>query len=79
MTTAATQAAASAVPARAKRGAEAGDRTRDWSWAEAAVWTERMVSALENGVKGGRWPNAFFATAGLFALHAAWRTARHPR
>jgi RNA-directed DNA polymerase len=26
-----------------------------------------------------RWPNAFFATAGLFALHAAWRTARHPR
>jgi RNA-directed DNA polymerase len=26
-----------------------------------------------------RWPNAFFATAGLFALHAAWQTARHPR
>jgi RNA-directed DNA polymerase len=26
-----------------------------------------------------RWPNAFFAAAGLFALHAAWLTARHPR
>jgi RNA-directed DNA polymerase len=26
-----------------------------------------------------RWPNAFFATAGLFALHAAWQTARHSR
>jgi Group II intron, maturase-specific domain/Reverse transcriptase (RNA-dependent DNA polymerase) len=26
-----------------------------------------------------RWPNAFFATAGLFALHTAWQTARHPR
>lgn len=25
------------------------------------------------------WPNAFFANAGLFALHAAWRTARHSR
>jgi len=26
-----------------------------------------------------RWPNAFFADAGLFALHAAWHAARHPR
>jgi RNA-directed DNA polymerase len=42
---------APAVPARAKQGAEA----RDWSWVEASVWTDRMVSALENGVKGGRW------------------------
>jgi len=26
-----------------------------------------------------RWPNAFFATAGLFALYPAWQAARHPR
>ena len=26
-----------------------------------------------------RWPNAFFATAGLFALHPAWQAARHSR
>jgi RNA-directed DNA polymerase len=26
-----------------------------------------------------RWTNAFFATAGLFALHTAWLEARHPR
>jgi len=26
-----------------------------------------------------RWPNAFFAHAGLLALHTAWRTARHSR
>ena len=26
-----------------------------------------------------RWPNAYFAQAGLFALHTAWKTARHPR
>ena len=26
-----------------------------------------------------RWPKAFFATAGLFALHTAWQTARHSR
>jgi RNA-directed DNA polymerase len=26
-----------------------------------------------------RWPNAFFANAGLFALHAAWQTAGQSR
>ncbi len=26
-----------------------------WSWAEPSVWTERMLTALEQGVKGGRW------------------------
>ena len=26
-----------------------------------------------------RWPNAFFANAGLFALHTAWHTARQSR
>ena len=26
-----------------------------WFWAEPAVWTERMLTALEEGVKGGRW------------------------
>ena len=26
-----------------------------------------------------RWPNAFFADAGLFALHTAWQTARQSR
>lgn len=26
-----------------------------------------------------RWPNAFFAEAGLFALHTAWLAAREPR
>jgi RNA-directed DNA polymerase len=26
-----------------------------------------------------RWPNAFFANAGLFAFHTAWHAARHSR
>jgi len=44
---------ASAVPGKAKRDAEA--QQRDWSWVEATIWTERMLAALENGVKGGKW------------------------
>ena len=26
-----------------------------------------------------RWPNAYFANAGLFTLHTAWQTARQSR
>jgi RNA-directed DNA polymerase len=26
-----------------------------WNWAEPSVWTERMLTALEQGVKGGKW------------------------
>jgi RNA-directed DNA polymerase len=28
---------------------------RDWSWTEPTVWTQRMLAALEVGVKGGKW------------------------
>ena len=26
-----------------------------WAWVEPAVWTDAMLAALENGVKGGKW------------------------
>lgn len=42
----------SAVPATAKQDGSIRDR---WSWAEPAVWTERMLTALETGVQGGVW------------------------
>jgi RNA-directed DNA polymerase len=41
-----------AVPARATRAGETSDR---WSWVEPSVWTTRMLAALEQGVKGGKW------------------------
>jgi RNA-directed DNA polymerase len=41
-----------AVPARATRD---GDILLRWSWVELRVWTERMLTALETGVKGGKW------------------------
>lgn len=40
------------VPERAKQAGEAQDR---WSWVEPSVWTARMRTALDNGVKGGKW------------------------
>src|SRR3990172_5377755 len=36
---------------------QVGDtQNRDkWEWVEPSVWTERMLTALEEGVKGGKW------------------------
>ncbi len=34
---------------------QAGEVRAHWAWTEAAVWTERMLTALEQGVKGGKW------------------------
>ena len=36
----------------AKQVGEVPDR---WIWTEPTVWTERMLTALEMGVKGGIW------------------------
>src|SRR4029077_3092840 len=41
-----------AVPARAIRTGKARDPRL---WVEPTVWTERMLAALEQGVKGGKW------------------------
>ena len=41
------------VSKRATQGAET--RAGKWAWVEATVWSERMLAALENGVKGGKW------------------------
>jgi len=35
---------------------QAGEALRQrWPWVEPSVWTDRMLTALENGVKGDRW------------------------
>jgi hypothetical protein len=26
-----------------------------WAWVEATIWTDKMLTALENGVKGNKW------------------------
>src|SRR5438552_874781 len=41
-----------AVPVTAQQGGEVQER---WLWVEPAVWTERMLTALEEGVKGDVW------------------------
>lgn len=37
------------------RASQDGEVRLRWSWTERTVWTERMLTALEMGVKGGCW------------------------
>ena len=34
---------------------QAGEVRDRWSWSEPSIWTTRMLTALEIGVKGGKW------------------------
>jgi RNA-directed DNA polymerase len=72
------QEKAPAVPMAARQGAETGN-DRDWSWVEASVWTERMVSALVNGVKGGRWFSLIDKVMAPATLQLAWEKVRANR
>src|ERR1700722_4473900 len=77
--------------AEAKQGTDVtgGERRELW-WAEASIWTDRMVSALGNGVKacpwagqrpdprGGKWFSLIDKVIRPATLEAAWqRVARN--
>ena len=68
---------ASAVPKQAKQDAQA--HGQEWTWVEACVWNERMLAALDNGVKGGKWFNAYFAELGLFTMTESHALASQSR
>lgn len=42
-------------PATVPKAKQAGETQNRWGWVEPTVWTERMLTALEEGVKGGKW------------------------
>ena len=65
--------AASGMPATAAHDAEARPRL---AGAEAAVWTERMLSALVNGVKGGKWFSLMDKVFAPGTLALAWAKVR---
>jgi RNA-directed DNA polymerase len=58
--------------AQAKQGAETPPASRSWSWVEAGVWTERMLSALANGVTGGKWYALIDKVYAPATLRTAW-------
>ncbi len=58
--------------------AKQGRDATSLGWAEASIWTERMVSALGNGVKGGKWFSLIDKVVRPATLDIAWqRVARN--
>jgi RNA-directed DNA polymerase len=53
---------------KAKQGAE----TPRWGWVEAEIWTARMLSALGNGVTGGKWYSLIDKVYAPATLALAW-------
>ena len=47
-----------------------------WLWVEAAVWTVRMLAALVNGVKGGKWFSLMDKIYAERTLQIAWQRVR---
>jgi RNA-directed DNA polymerase len=67
----------SAVKATQGRDATGGEPHGLW-WAEATIWTDRMVSALGNGVKGVKWFSLIDKVIRPVTLDIAWqRVARN--
>jgi RNA-directed DNA polymerase len=72
-----TEAGSAGVPERAKQAEDTDEERRErWEWVEPAVWTERMVAALEHGVKGGKWFSLMDKVYAERTLRAAWERVR---
>lgn len=65
-----------AVPEEARQDEEIRAR---WAWVEPSVWTARMLAALENGVKGGRWFSLHDKVYAPKNLVAAWARVQSNR
>lgn len=64
------------VPLGARQAGEAPDR---WSWVEPSVWSERMLTALEEGVKGGKWYSLIDKVSSPANLRSAFAQVKRNR
>lgn len=60
----------------AKQGAEPPRASSHWAGVEAGVWTKRMLSALGNGVTGGKWYSLIDKVYAPATLEFAWKKVR---
>ena len=59
---------------------QAADALRQkWRFAEAGVWTDNMLNALENGVKGGKWFSLIDKISRPKTLELAWKRVKSNR
>jgi len=63
-------------PATVPEAKQAGESHARWAWVEPTVWTERMLSALEEGVKGGKWYSLMDKVYSLPNLMSAFKEVK---
>lgn len=63
-------------PATVPKAKQAGETQTRWGWVEPTVWTERMLTALEEGVKGGKWYSLMDKEYGLPNLLSAFKEVK---
>ena len=61
------------VPTRAR---QVGENQARWAWVEPSVWTDRMLAALEKGVKGGTWFSLIDKVYAMGNLRSAWTSVK---
>lgn len=66
--------AGAAVPTTAKQAPLKQTGNRDWI--DRAIWTERMLAALDNGVKGNKWFSLIDKVYRPHTLAAAWEQVK---
>lgn len=49
---------------------------REWGWIDREIWTESMLTALDNGVKGGKWFSLIDKVWRPETLRAAWQQVK---
>lgn len=69
----------SRVPETAKPDEETRRLPERWQWVEPEIWTDRMIAALETGVKGGRWYSLMDKMVAPGTLAAAWQRVERNR
>jgi RNA-directed DNA polymerase len=63
-------------PAAVPEARQAGEVRARWAWVEPGVWTDRMLTALEEGVKGGVWFSLIDKVYAPRTLRLAWTRVR---
>jgi RNA-directed DNA polymerase len=59
---------------------QTGDTRRpEWDWVERSIWTERMLEALDQGVKGGVWFSLIDKVIRVKTLRVAWSLVKSNR
>ena len=64
------------VPEKAK---QVETTPTQWDWVDRTIWTERMLAALGNGVKGNKWFSLIDKVYRPSTLQAAWEQVKANR